>query len=89
LGIFQDFPFQEETTPLNPGDLLLVYSDGITEAMNANDEEFGEERLMAVVRENWSVSSSELIEKIVAAVQRHAGDTPQSDDITLVVVKRA
>jgi sigma-B regulation protein RsbU (phosphoserine phosphatase) len=89
LGIFQDFPFQEETTPLNPGDLLLVYSDGITEAMNAKDEEFGEKRLMAVVRENWGDSSSELIEKIVTAVKMHAGDTPQSDDITLVVVKRA
>jgi sigma-B regulation protein RsbU (phosphoserine phosphatase) len=89
LGIFKDFSFQEEAVSLNAGGLLLIYSDGITEAMNANDEEFGEERLTAVVRGNWGESASELIEKIIQAVKLHARATPQSDDITLVVVKRA
>ena len=47
LGIMEQFPFEEETISLKPGDVIVIYSDGVAEAMNAQDEQFGEERLIA------------------------------------------
>jgi sigma-B regulation protein RsbU (phosphoserine phosphatase) len=88
LGAFEDFAFEEGTIPVKSGDLLVISSDGISEAMNSNLEQFGEERLQAVIRENRSASPSTIIEKIIAAVRTHAGDQPQSDDMTLIVLKR-
>lgn len=88
LGILPSFPFQEETVALNPGDVLLIYSDGITEAVNAGDEDFGETRLITLAQQNLTLPASALIEKIIAAVMAFAGNVPQRDDITLVVVKR-
>ncbi|MEE9167493.1 MAG: GAF domain-containing SpoIIE family protein phosphatase [Candidatus Neomarinimicrobiota bacterium] len=88
LGFMQDSSFEEDSISFAPGDVLVVYSDGVTEAMDAHEEEFGEERLEEVVKDNLDVSSEELIDGIVSAVRSHAGDAPQMDDITLVVVKR-
>ncbi|MGH7456487.1 MAG: PP2C family protein-serine/threonine phosphatase, partial [bacterium] len=88
LGILPSFPFQEETVALNPGDVLLIYSDGITEAANADNEDFGESRLIALAQQNLPLPAGALIEKIIAAVKAFAGNEPQRDDITLVVVKR-
>jgi serine phosphatase RsbU (regulator of sigma subunit) len=88
LGILPSFTFQEEAITLNSGDVLLIYSDGITEAVNADDEDFGEPRLIALVQQNLPLPASALIEKIIAAVKAFAGNVPQRDDITLVVVKR-
>jgi sigma-B regulation protein RsbU (phosphoserine phosphatase) len=88
LGIMKDTRYVDETIPFNPGDLLVIFSDGVTEALDANDEEFGQERLITVVRENWGNCAEELIEKIIQAVQLYAGQTPQADDITLVVMRR-
>lgn len=89
LGILEDFPFEEEVIPFNPGDLLVLYSDGITEAINSREEEFGQHRLEAVVKKHQEDSAGEIIEKIIAAVKLHVGDSPQIDDMTLVVIKRA
>ena len=88
LGFMEDFAFKEQVVPFNSGDLLLVYSDGITEAMNADEEEFGENRLVEVTLKHRDELASTLIEKIIAAVKLHTGDAPQMDDITLVVIKR-
>ncbi|MCI0693552.1 SpoIIE family protein phosphatase [candidate division KSB1 bacterium] len=88
LGILPSFPFQEEAIALNPGDVLLIYSDGITEAVNAGNEDFGESRLITLVQQNLALPAGALIEKIIAAVTAFAGNVPQRDDITLVVVKR-
>ena len=88
LGAFEDFSFEEDTIPMKPGDLLVISSDGISEAMNSNLDQFGEERLQTIIRENRSSTPHELIDKIVAAVRAHAGDQPQSDDMTLIVLKR-
>ena len=88
LGFMEDFAFKEQVVPFNSGDLLLVYSDGITEAMNADEEEFGENRLAEVTLKHRDELASTLIEKIIAAVKLHTGDAPQMDDITLVVIKR-
>lgn len=88
LGFMEDASYEDEVVQCNPGDLLVVYSDGVTDAMDADENEFGEERLEALVRDNLGVSSNELIGKIISSVQSSSGGTPQFDDITLVVVKR-
>jgi len=88
LGALEDFPYDEVRVALRPGDLLLLYSDGITEAESSREEEFGEERLAAVVRRNWEVPSLGLVETILGEVQRHAGDCAPMDDMTLVVLRR-
>ena len=88
LGMLEEFPFEEEEVPMNPGDLLVVYSDGVTEAWNADEVEFGEQRLAEALSRHRDKTASELIDGVVAAVKSHTGSTPQADDITLVVLKR-
>jgi len=88
LGCFESFPFEESQVQLNPGDWLIVFSDGISEAVNNAGEEFGEARLSELATANRDASAAELIEKILQSVGAHAGDRPQLDDMTLVVVKR-
>ena len=88
LSFTQDTPYDEETISFDPGDLLLIYSDGITEAMNTSDEEFGEEKLISTVKEHLSEAASGLIQNIISSVKKHAGNRPQSDDMTLAVIKR-
>ena len=88
LGAFEDFAFEEDSVPLKTGDLLVISSDGISEAMNSNLEQYGEERLQAVIRENRHAAPNDIIDKVIAAVRSHAGSHPQSDDMTLIVLKR-
>ncbi|MCX5801868.1 MAG: PP2C family protein-serine/threonine phosphatase [Candidatus Eisenbacteria bacterium] len=88
LSCMENSQYDEAVVPINPGDLLVIFSDGVTEAANESWEEFGEQGLAAVIRENLSETSRGLIEKIVTAVKRHAGNLPQTDDITLVVIRR-
>jgi sigma-B regulation protein RsbU (phosphoserine phosphatase) len=88
LGCFSEFPFEESAVALQPGDQLVVFSDGISEAVNQADEEFGEERVGNLAATHLDDSSAELIEKILHAVGRHAAGRAQHDDMTLVVVKR-
>lgn len=89
LGILDDFPFQEETVRLKPGDVLVIFTDGISEANDEAKEQFGEQRLEAVIRRYKDRPASELKDQIIAAVKAHAGNVPQMDDITLMVIKRA
>lgn len=88
LSILEEFPYEEEAISLAPGDVLVIYSDGITEAINANQELFGEERLLATIRSHRDATANELIDHIVAAVKAYSGPTPQADDMTLVVIRR-
>jgi sigma-B regulation protein RsbU (phosphoserine phosphatase) len=88
LGCLEDFSFKEQQVRLAPDDLLLIYSDGITEAINDQEEEFGESRLIDVINNNRQDSSKDLITKIITAVVHHAGDLPQMDDITLMIIRR-
>ena len=89
LGIAEDFPFEEDTVPFPPGDVLVMFSDGISEAMNAEQNQFGPERLKAVVSQFRNESAHSIHERIIAAVKTHVGNCPQMDDITLVVIKRS
>ena len=88
LGIMEDFPFEEEQVEFTPGDLLVVFSDGISEAINDLQEQFGEKRLEEILRLHRHRPAQEIRDTIIAAVKAHAGNVPQADDITLVVVRR-
>jgi len=89
LGMFPDVLFQDDVISLQENDLLLIYSDGVTEAADKNGEDFGEPKLHDLVRKNLSLPASVLVDKIIQAVKTHAGKSPpREDDITVVVVKR-
>jgi len=88
LSIMDDYPYSEETVHLEPGDTLLIYSDGVPEAMNASKQQFGEERICELLRQHRTRPVAEQIDIIIAAVKEHAGAYPQSDDITLIALKR-
>ena len=87
LGMLPDMPYQEERSELQPGDLLLMFSDGITEAMNEREEEFEDERLAEVLADSRDLSAELLLEKILAQVSSFTGGVPQQDDMTLVAIK--
>ena len=72
---------------MSPGDTLVLYTDGFTEAMNRDTEEFGEERFFELLQRHKHSTASELVNHIFNAVKEFAGDHPQHDDMTLVVLK--
>jgi phosphoserine phosphatase len=76
------------TVEMQPGDTLVLLSDGVFEYQNANSEEFGVHRVMELVRANCDQSMARLAEALLAAVRKFAKGAPQEDDITLVLVKR-
>lgn len=88
LGMLEDFPFQEDSVVLNPGDIMVVFSDGVTEAMNGDQVQFGDARLREVIIAHSNEPASSLLNSIVDSVRLHVGAAPQMDDITVLVVKR-
>jgi sigma-B regulation protein RsbU (phosphoserine phosphatase) len=88
LGIMPSAEFEMGETILNPGESLVVYSDGVSEANNIKDEEFGMERLSAVIQNNLSSSASGMRDKVESALSAFTLTAPANDDITLVIVKR-
>ena len=87
VGGIEDIHFDVGETHLKPDDVLLLYTDGITDAQNVNGEEFGRERLLSIV-EKHSTSADSLINHIVSNVQSFIDETSQFDDITLMAVQR-
>lgn len=87
LGAFRDVAFQNATLQLDPGDLLVVFSDGITEALDAEGSEFGEERLLSCVNSNRDLEPAGILECIIDAVHRFTANTAQSDDQTALVLR--
>ncbi len=87
-GVVPSVIFEEERFLFEHDEMLVLYSDGITEAMNKDEEEFGDERLIEVITNNKKESAEKLIEKILDEVNKFTGKTPQMDDMTLVVIKR-
>ncbi|MFL6334046.1 MAG: SpoIIE family protein phosphatase [Pyrinomonadaceae bacterium] len=88
LGIIPDFDYREGRTQLRPGDVLVAYSDGVTESQNPKGEEFGTARLQEVIAQNIGRSAAGIRDKIEAALSTFAQGTPAGDDITLLIVKR-
>ncbi|HEX8493528.1 MAG TPA: SpoIIE family protein phosphatase [Pyrinomonadaceae bacterium] len=88
LGIMPNSPYREGRTRLQPGDVMVIYSDGVSEAINPQGEEFGAQRLHSVVSLNIERSASGIRDRIESALTKFAQGTPAADDITLVIVKR-
>ncbi len=88
LGIIPNAEYREGRTQLNYGDVLVIYSDGVSEAVSPSGEEFGPERLYEVVAQNLTASASGIRDRIEAGLSKFAQGTPANDDITLVIVKR-
>jgi steroid delta-isomerase-like uncharacterized protein len=87
LGAFPDTIFDEEKLQLETGDVLIVYSDGVTEALDAQDEEFGDERLVSCVKANRQRSPDELLRCVLDTVRDFSCETNQRDDMTVVVLR--
>jgi sigma-B regulation protein RsbU (phosphoserine phosphatase) len=88
LSIMDSFPYDEEAVQLAPGDMLVIYSDGIPEAMNANQEMYTDTKLGQSLQKLQHLPSSEIIDTIFSEVRAHANNFPQSDDMTMIVLKR-
>jgi sigma-B regulation protein RsbU (phosphoserine phosphatase) len=88
LGVLRDISISEKSIKLNKGDCIVFYTDGVTEAMNEDFDEFGLERLIMVTQDARSGTAEEIVSAIHSAIDDHAGSTPQFDDTTMVVLKR-
>jgi sigma-B regulation protein RsbU (phosphoserine phosphatase) len=87
IGTFLNGPYEQETIQLQSGDTLVVYTDGVTEAMNPAGVEFGEDKLRSILLESVRLPAEESTKKVIARVLEWQGQAPQHDDITLIVVK--
>lgn len=90
LGAFHTvpYPYQVGESKMRAGDLLLCYTDGISEAKNSKDQEYGLKRLKACVRKNWQLGSRAVFNAILADVERFSGKANQADDQTLIVIRK-
>ena len=87
LGVIPTATYHQGEVAVHPGDLLVLYSDGIVEAANASEEEFGEERLRGIVQENCTRPSAEILEEILKQVRAYIREEEPQDDMTLVVAR--
>ncbi len=87
IGLLEDARYQKETLTLLPGDILLAFTDGVTEARNETEEEFGEARLEALVSRHPDRPAAGVRDLILEEVDRFRGAMPQQDDITVVVAR--
>lgn len=88
LGVFDDAKFGERELVLEKGETLLVYTDGVTEAMNLAKDLFGEDRLERAVEGGAVLSAEKLTERVVEKVEEFVGEAERSDDITLLAIQR-
>ena len=87
VGLFPHATFEEETIQLEQGDTLVVFSDGVTEALNLAGDDFGEERLLACLDEHRGCRPEVLLEKIFGSVRTFASSAAQNDDVTALVLR--
>jgi sigma-B regulation protein RsbU (phosphoserine phosphatase) len=88
LGIMEALiPYEEKTVSLGVNDVLVCFTDGVSEALNEQHEEFTDDRLETSLRACAMGTTQAIVERITADVQAHAGAAPQSDDITMLVLK--
>jgi phosphoserine phosphatase RsbU/P len=88
LGVMKAFvPYEEGVVEFGKNDVLLLFTDGVSEAMSKESEEYGEERLEKISKESLSLPPDAILSNIVNSVKEHSKDTTQSDDITMIVIK--
>ncbi len=87
IGISIDVPYQSGSVVLAPGDWLIIFTDGVVEAVNTADEEYGEQRLLAVVAGATEATPADMMQRILTGLDVFVGNTPQHDDVTCLLVK--
>jgi len=88
VGFMEMAEFEDECLAVEPGDFVLAWSDGVTDAENAQEEPFGEARLEALLEGLRMQDADAILRRVVEAVDAHAGGARQLDDLTLIVIKR-
>jgi phosphoserine phosphatase RsbU/P len=86
VGLMENFPYEQGTVTMPPGSILVAFTDGISEAMNNNDEEWGEDKLMETVQSSTNPDPSQLIARIMQSADAFVNGAKQHDDMTLVVL---
>ncbi|MDD1717546.1 MAG: SpoIIE family protein phosphatase [Methanoregulaceae archaeon] len=87
LGAVENQEYSSRTLPIGPGDVVVMYTDGVTESINAQENFFGEDRLHTIIRDSARLTAQEILDRILSGVQEFTADMPQFDDITLLVIK--
>ena len=91
VGLLPGVPYAQGTVQLKPGDRVVIFSDGVSEAMDGAGDEFGDERLLAAIHaahaDNEEVDAPRLVDDVIAAVRVFTAGAAQSDDITAMVVR--
>jgi len=87
VGLIKSFPYQQGSVPLTPGDILVAYTDGISEAMNPLDEEWGEDRMMKTIESCNGLPAREILDCVFIAADAFVAGAKQHDDMTLVVLQ--
>lgn len=87
LGLTRQATYDEYTLILAPGDVLILYTDGVTEAMNESSEEYGETRLAIVARDHAELPAAQILEAILGSVRAFVGAAPPHDDLTLLILR--
>jgi sigma-B regulation protein RsbU (phosphoserine phosphatase) len=88
VGIFAESSYQVGTTRLERSDWLVIFTDGIVEAVNGKDEEYGEPELIRVVDSGSGAAPTELLRRLLGELDKYVGNTPQHDDMTCLLLKR-
>jgi serine phosphatase RsbU (regulator of sigma subunit) len=87
VGLLEAAPYSEAAEQLDPGDIVVLFSDGVSEAFNVSGDDFGEARLLEVTRKSSGASAQALVEHVIAAVRTFTKGAAQSDDITVMVIR--
>jgi sigma-B regulation protein RsbU (phosphoserine phosphatase) len=87
LGIQADAKYESASVALAPGDWLVIFTDGLVEAVNASDEEYGESKVLVLLENARSTSPQELLNRLMADLDLFVGNTPQHDDVTCMLLK--
>ncbi len=87
VGMLPDVPYEDDSIEMQPGDVVVIYSDGVTEANNEREDMFGEARLQTLLKEVRTKSAKEIVDDVYEAVKKHEASSEPDDDITVVVIK--
>ena len=87
LGIQPEATYQSASVTLSPGDWLVIFTDGLVEAVNARDEDYGESRLLNAIQAGATATPADLLKRLMADLDLFVGTTPQHDDVTCMLLK--
>jgi len=88
VGFMEEAAYEDECVDLEPGDFVVAYSDGVTDAETSREEPFGEERLIGLLAGLRGLDPEAMVKRVLAAVEEHVSGAPQLDDLTLIILKR-